>query len=291
MAIKPSRKPTWVQKHISNYLKYIENIKSASPHTLRAYQKDLEQAFTDYEGQESGLLDQARQSLNKWGKLGAATKNRKIATLKSFFNYLYEHQLTPTPLAGQIRSPKVPKKIPHFISVDEALALLKSFRPGQEHQRLLFLLLYGIGLRVSEACSLQWKNIHLGQKTLKVRGKGQKERILAMPSILVEELQTMKVEKIGDFVFGEKPLPSRKAYTWMQQAGAQAGLLKPLHPHALRHSFATHILSSGANLRTLQELLGHESLTATQKYTHLGVDQLARTMSQHHPLSQRNRSK
>ncbi|HWU44604.1 MAG TPA: tyrosine-type recombinase/integrase, partial [Bdellovibrio sp.] len=87
-----------------------------------------------------------------------------------------------------------------------------------------------------------------------------------------------------EFVFGEEALSQRRAYEMVRQSGVRAGLLKPLHPHALRHSFATHLLSSGANLRTLQELLGHESLQATEKYTHLGIDQLARTMEQLHPL-------
>jgi integrase/recombinase XerC/integrase/recombinase XerD len=88
----------------------------------------------------------------------------------------------------------------------------------------------------------------------------------------------------GQYVFGEKPMDTRTGYEIIRQCGARAGLLKPLNPHALRHSFATHMLSSGTNLRVLQELLGHESLTATQKYLHLSMDSLARTMEKNHPL-------
>ena len=106
-----------------------------------------------------------------------------------------------------------------------------------------------------------------------------------MPPVSFEVLNAWKKKSFNnEYVFGETALNPRTAYEMIRQSGARAGLLQPLHPHALRHSFATHLLSSGANLRTLQELLGHESLTATEKYTHLGIDQLARTMERVHPL-------
>lgn len=282
-------------ENIDKYLKYMTFIKSASPLTIKHYSLDLKQAF-NYEDpsiksksiSESELLSAARGAFNQWAQLSLASRNRKAATLKSFFSWAFEESLTEKDLSLQITCPKVPKKLPHFVSVDEALAVLKSFDTEDKvplREKVLFLLLYGGGLRVSEACNLKWNEVHLSQKILRVTGKGSKERVVALPSLTVEVLTKWKKESsFNEYVLGEKALNSRTAYEMVRQSGVRAGLLKPLHPHALRHSFATHLLSSGANLRTLQELLGHESLQATEKYTHLGIDQLARTMENLHPL-------
>nr|WP_295900553.1 tyrosine-type recombinase/integrase [uncultured Bdellovibrio sp.] len=286
-------------ENIDKYLKYMTFVKSASPLTIKSYKLDLNQAY-NYEDpslsskswNEADLLATARGAFNGWAHLSLASRNRKAATLKSFFSWAFDQGLTERDLSLQIASPKVPKKLPHFLSVDEALSVLKSFDTHKEiplKEKVLFLLLYGGGLRVSEACNLKWSDIQLGQKILRVKGKGSKERVVALPSLTVDVLQRWKKESAFDeFVFGEKPLNTRTAYEIVRQSGIRAGLLKPLHPHALRHSFATHLLSSGANLRTLQELLGHESLQATEKYTHLGIDQLARTMEKMHPLGKKS---
>lgn len=279
-------------------------VKSASPLTLKAYQKDLEQAFGTeatpkgpFQVGEEELLAHAREALNAWAPLSLASRNRKSATLKSFFSWLYQEHLTDRDLSIQVTCPKVPKKLPHFLSVDEALAVLHSYEnPTFTRNRndtlqplrdkTLFLLLYGGGLRVSEACNLKWSDVHFATRSLRLIGKGGKERLVILPSLATEVLNKLQ-QKVSseEYVFGPEPLNPRVAYEWVRLRGAKAQLMKPLHPHALRHSFATHLLSSGANLRTLQELLGHESLQATEKYTHLGVDHLARTLEAHHPLS------
>ncbi|MGE0527596.1 MAG: tyrosine-type recombinase/integrase, partial [Bdellovibrionales bacterium] len=182
-------------------------------------------------------------------------------------------------------SPKVPQKLPHFISVDEALSLVRSLEEQREPlTRALVLLLYGGGLRISEACRLRWQDIVEPARTLRVLGKGERERVISLPEVSWHAL--VELPRKGSYVLGgESPLSTRKAYQIVRQAGARAGLLKPLNPHALRHSFATHLLTSGADLRVLQELLGHRSLAATQKYTHLSLDHLARSLEKHHPLS------
>ncbi|MFM6929486.1 MAG: tyrosine-type recombinase/integrase, partial [Bdellovibrio sp.] len=210
----------------------------------------------------------------------------------SFFSWAFtEENLLERDLSLQVICPKVPKKLPHFLSVDEILSVLKTFDEKNKvplKEKVLFLLLYGGGLRISEACNLRWNSVHPEQKILRVMGKGNKERVVALPSMTIQALKKWKKENSFDeYVFGEKPLVQRTAYEMVRQSGVRAGLLKPLHPHALRHSFATHLLTSGANLRTLQELLGHESLQATEKYTHLGIDQLARTMEKLHPLGKK----
>lgn len=220
-----------------------------------------------------------------WADLSPASRNRKAATLKSFLGYLFQEGLIETDLSLQLQTPSVPRKIPNFLSVDEILSCLKSFDDNENPQeKALFLLIYGAGLRVSEACNLRWRDFHPQQRSLRIRGKGNKERIAILPINVAEALGSLINKEL--FVWGPQALGTRTAYEWIRSRGKKAGLIRPLHPHALRHSFATHLLSSGANLRTLQELLGHESLTATERYTHLGVDQLARTMESHHPLGQ-----
>ncbi|WP_088615339.1 tyrosine-type recombinase/integrase [Bdellovibrio sp. SKB1291214] len=286
-----------LSENIDKYLKYMTFIKSASPLTIKHYTLDLQQAFeldkssqskqTSYS--EAELMGAVRAAFNRWATLSLASRNRKAATLKSFFHWAYVvEDLLERDLSLQVTCPKVPRKLPHFLSVDEALAVLHTF-DGKDaaplKEKVLFLLLYGGGLRISEACNLRWDSVQIPQKTLRVMGKGNKERVVALPSMTVQALQRWKKEcGFNDYVFGEEPLVQRTAYEMVRQSGQRAGLLKPLHPHALRHSFATHLLSSGANLRTLQEMLGHESLQATEKYTHLGIDQLARTMEALHPL-------
>lgn len=288
---------------IDNYLKYKENVDSCSPLTIKAYRKDLEQVFDnklENNYQTSELWTLARPAVSKWGHLSLASRNRKIASLKSFFGWLYEQRQIDTDYSNQIVCPKVPRKIPHFLSVDEIISVLK-FLNGELKTKnsvdesfqilktkSLFLLLYGSGLRITEACTLKWSQIRLSERKILVKGKGSKERYTIIPTFCIDVLTELKKEthiRKDDFVFGETALNSRTGYEMIRRLGRKAGLLNNLHPHALRHSYATHLLSSGTNLRTLQSLLGHESLQATERYTHLTVDHLARLVESSHPLS------
>ncbi len=276
---------------IDKFLKYQENVKSASPHTLRAYRLDLAQAF-DHEKKtnwtEAKLKEWIHLAQMRWGRLGPATRNRKAATLKSFLGFLFDQGWIESDMALLIHCPRVPRKIPHFISLDEVMAVLQSFiRDPNESELLLFLLLYGSGLRVSEACALNWSTLELSSRVARVIGKGGQQRVIVLQPSAIQILHRRRQQKTSEdmgSIWGGQDLPTRKAYDWIRNRGAKAGLLSPLHPHALRHSFATHMLSSGANLRTLQELLGHKNLTATERYTHLGTDHLARVLETHHPL-------
>ncbi len=282
---------------IANYLKYQENIKSISPNSLRAYKLDLEQAFNDKLNSvlmAEDLWTHARGSLIKWSKLSLSSRNRKIATLKSFFGWLFEQGFLTSNHAHQLICPKIPSRIPHFISVDEVISILKYLDSKKSNdqetheknrQKILFLLLYGAGLRISEACSLKWKKINFDNGSLLILGKGNKERYCVLPPFCIESLKEFYVNsEKSEYVFGHRPLNPRTGYELIRNLGRSTGLIHNLHPHALRHSYATHLLASGTNLRTLQNLLGHESLRATEKYTHLSVDHLARLIEQTHPL-------
>lgn len=314
-------------QYIHNYLYLLAFEESCSPHTLKAYKKDLSQAFflefldlemnsspperilSDLEA--SDLLARAREAQSRWSHLSPASRNRKTATLKSFFGWMHSKGFIERDLASLLSAPKVPQRLPKHISADEAIALLRflekelSAATGPAPHLdpsispdlislVLIALLYGGGLRVSEACGLETKNLNWSKNTCLVRGKGSKERLVALPAFTMSTLKAM-LEKQKSlhaghptrYVFGEDPLSPRRAYELVRKAGLRAGLLKPLHPHALRHSYATHLLRSGANLRVLQALLGHSSLQATSRYTHVGLDELARTLESHSPLKTR----
>ncbi len=264
------------------------------------------QAFDDQKVSVAALKALLTAVHPQWAHLKPASRNRKYATLKSFFKWLEDEKALESNLSDQVTCPKVPRRIPHFLSMDEATALIQTLvqwekkaeaaaeiEAARDHHRdlTLILLMYGCGLRVSEACSLRWQDIRLDEKILLVKGKGGRERQVAMVPIVVKALKKLKASQNSQaYVFsaaGTKvSMDTRQAYGIVRTWGRRAGLLKPLHPHALRHSFATHMLSSGADLRILQELLGHESLAATQKYLHLSLDSLARTMESAHPLGE-----
>lgn len=295
---------------IHNYMKYKENIESFSSFSIKAYKTDLSQAFKNKQNRiydYSELWSLVRPSLAQWGQLSLASRNRKIATLKSFFSWLYEQKLLDTNYSNQLVCPKVPHKIPNFLSVDEVIAVINYLNQQLNietdekkiirlyNQKTLFLLLYGGGLRISEACKLRWNDLFLKDQKILVKGKGNKERYAVLPSFALEHLKKIS-QKISKkiaptrntqhhtYIFGSNPLNIRIGYELIRQLGISTGLMNSLHPHALRHSYATHLLASGANLRTLQKLLGHESLQATEKYTHLSVDHLARLIERTHPL-------
>lgn len=294
---------------IAKYLNYLKNHKGSGVNTLRAYHEDLRQSvgiekekfiklqgsevlesqLFDFEMTEEDLKFRLKRAPMLWSKLSSATRNRKIATIKSFCNFLEQENLTSTHLLPFLISPKRASKIPHHISADEAEGLIQFLILDNSTHGLrvltLILLLYSGGLRVSEACQLKWQDVEYTQSRLRILGKGDKWRLVTLPQSCIEFIN--KNKSAGTYVLGlvgDLPLSTRKAYDLVKIAGIGAGLQKSLHPHALRHSYATHLLKSGANLRILQDLLGHSSLGTTQRYLHLDLDHLSRTMQTYHPL-------
>jgi integrase/recombinase XerC/integrase/recombinase XerD len=290
-------------------LKYLSLQKTTSDHTSKSYANDLSQflaptgvrkiiyssgtlgpsfqiAWKERRDHSSTSTEQIlsliKSSQARWAKMESSSKQRKVACVRGFLKWLLQESIVGEDFSMRMIAPKVRQKIPHFISVDEALSVIQKTPSGTK--RVLLLLLYGGGLRVSEACGLRWKDLVASARSIRVEGKGGRERVVALPEFCWKELQAL--ERSAAYVLGgDRALSTRQAYQWVREAGESADLLKPLHPHALRHSYATHLLTSGADLRVLQELLGHRSLAATQKYTHMSLDHLARVMENHHPLS------
>ena len=302
---------------LHKYLKYLNFSKSFSKLTLKSYKTDLFQFFgqnmkkielskmknssilkkiennklskESSKKLQSLLKNKMKSRLSAWSSWSPATRNRKIASLKSFFKWLYLQGFIQEDINSKLKSPKVPSRVPHFLSVDEVQTLIQTCEEEQKKDSSLtkdlslILLLYGGGLRVSEACLAKWKNLNFSDRTLKIKGKGSKERIIVLPQQVLKHLK--RIQKKGGNIFGN--LKERQAYDIVRNWGARAGLSKPISPHVLRHSYATHLLDSGSDLRVLQDLLGHRSLTATQKYTQIHLSKLSKTLKSSHPLSRK----
>ena len=243
------------------------------------------------------LLKEVHRTLASWASCAPATKNRKFACLRAFMKWLFQKGHLDKNISSQIHPPKVPRQMPNYLSVDEALAILETLKKGVGAEKktssglrrgdrdlVLFALLYGCGLRVSEAGSAKWSNLDLRGRCLRIIGKGGKERVVVLPKLALQAIQ--RLERVGDYLFGETALNSRTAYSIIRKLGKKSGIAKPISPHALRHSFATHLLKGGTDLRIIQEVLGHETLATTQRYTHLDLEDLQISLNRFHPLNQ-----
>ncbi len=279
--------------------------RGASPHTVRNYLRDVG-AFAQYLGGNGQTLRTATpMAVRGWlGVLAvdhaARSRARALASVKAFYRHLVRTgQLAQSPAAA-MRGPKLPVTLPKFLPVDEAFALVE--RPGEAtllalRDHALLEVLYGAGLRVSEACGLCLDDVDLPGRVLRVLGKGRKERLCPLHPGAAEALGRWLARR-GELLvkrrrgqdgravflnFRGGRLTPRSVGRHLDAYARAAGLLRHVSPHALRHSYATHLLAGGADVRTIQELLGHASLSTTQRYTHVGVELLQAVYDKAHP--------
>ncbi len=227
-----------------------------------------------------------------------ATMRRKLSTLSSFFRFLCREGYLKTNVAKTVPAPRMQNKLPAYFSVDEMFRLLQlpegeGFLPVRD--RALLELFYSCGLRISELVGLTLEDINLDSRMVKVLGKGGKERLLPLGRHCVEALKmylNIRMDKIREFGSGTSKLFLNYRGTEISTRGVRKAVEKYIKqgnfsggvsPHSIRHSFATHLLEGGADLRSIQELLGHSSLSTTQKYTHLTLDRLSETYDKAHP--------
>jgi integrase/recombinase XerC len=284
--------------------------RSESPHTIRNYGADLRE-FTDYfspPGSQPPLLAQFDLlALREWlaqlysRDLKPATIRRKLACIRGFFRYLSrEHRIASDP-ARLLRLPKMPKTLPEAPNAEVVNSLVdriaedKQQRPHPKRDLLLFELLYGCGLRISEAVGLNLTDIDRSERWLRVRGKGRKERQVPYGTRAAAALEAW---------LAERPFTSEHSAIFVNHGGGRLsdrgarGIVafyaqsllgdSSIHPHTLRHAFATHLLNDGADLRSIQELLGHARLSTTQKYTHVAITDLVRVYDKSHPRAAKN---
>ncbi|MCX8034534.1 MAG: tyrosine recombinase XerC [Thermodesulfovibrio sp.] len=291
--------------HINNFLKHIKIQRGDSPHTLRAYKNDLKEFF-NFAKIELEKIDTmvirgfiSEQILKGNSK---TTVSRKLSTIRSFFSYLYNEGIITINPARVVSSLKIKRKLPKFLTVDDTFKLVEA--PSEDkftvqRDRAILELLYGCGIRVSEMCSLNLEDIELKDGFIKVRGKGNKERIVPTGQKAKEALkkylairQILKIKK--NFSSDETPLfinnrgnrlSDRQIRRIVLKYAKAIGLQDKIGPHTLRHTFASHLLMEGADLRVIQELLGHSSLSTTQIYTHLDLKYLIEIYDKSHPLT------
>ncbi len=312
LALKKGDMPDTVNgldPYIKKFLKYLEVERDVSVHTLRSYAKDLKD-FAMYCPSDPGDIEMVdiRGFLSNQMIAGKAKSSvaRGLATLRSFFKYLYEEGYVKINYAKLVPSPKVPKHLPSFLDVDDAFGLVKApegigLLPVRD--RAILELLYSSGLRVSEVVGLNTDDLNIREGLVKVRGKGKKERIVpvggkaidALKSYLIERVLFKKRKAIADSdsaIFlnksGER-LTDRQIRRIVVKYARLTGIDGQIGPHTLRHTFATHLLIGGADLRVIQELLGHSSLSTTQKYTHLDIGHLIDVYDKAHPFSEGER--
>jgi integrase/recombinase XerC len=289
------------------YKHYLHSVKNYSQKTIDAYVLDItqcEQLLSQYNISLTALdkhhLSVYLKSLSQLS-IGKNTMGRKLSALRSFFTFLkIKGWINANPLDG-ISNPKKENKLPRFLYNEEMMQFLnkmdlQSNSPLEKRDKAIVFLFYATGIRVSELSSLQPKNIMWTNHTARVLGKGNKEREIFIHPVAFQqildyynirgELINAKTKQDPGYLFlsrqGKQLNPSSIWYI-IKNASRKNGLFQDVHPHMLRHSFATHLLENGADIRTVQELLGHQSLSTTQIYTHITKDRLRKIVKDFHP--------
>ncbi len=306
-----------LRSQINDFREFLETERRASSRTVDTYLRDLD-ALHSYcvEGDlplDAGALHPAHLRAflaSTFEGRSAATMARKVSAIKAFYRHLKQRERIRQNPAASLKRPKVKKPLPEFVTVEDAFRVMDA--PAKDVERAPYLalrdeaileLLYGCGARVSEAAGLDLGSLSLEESHAKVMGKGQKERLLPMGSECVRALKAYLairpelVNKHG----GQHPsalflgrhgtrLSARQLQNIVKRYGQQATGRPDLHPHTLRHTCATHLLDAGADLRSIQTLLGHASLGTTQRYTHVSTDRMMSTYEKAHPLARRKKN-
>ncbi len=296
-----------VTGEIEDYLQYLAGVRRASAHTLAAYRRDLSQ-LTEFANQrelthsrdiDAGHIRELLNQLRHKG-LGPRSMSRMLSSLRGFYDYrIRQHKDERNPAQG-ISPPKAEQRLPKTLDADQMQQLLKL--PGEswiDHRdRAMLELFYSAGLRLSELAGLTCQDLDLNDATVSVHGKGQKDRILPLGRFAIDALKRWlscrpergpKVEQVFVSRDGDA-LSARSIQQRIKLRGQQQGI-DQIHPHMLRHSFASHLLESSGNLRGVQELLGHANLSTTQVYTHLDFQHLSKVYDAAHPRAQRKSDK
>ena len=295
-----------MQEVFNKYINYLEAERNASRYTVRNYTHDLLDFFSYLKGIEISSLSEVdkqilRGYLSRLVKDGFAkvSISRKLSAIRSFYRYLLREKLVATSPVAQTSSPKLDKRLPDFLTPVETVRLLEASdlaTPQGLRDRALMELLYASGLRVSELVSLDLGQINLNTGEIRVWGKGAKERVvlmgkpaaLALNAYLSQGRPQLLGKKKNNALLINRDggrLTGRSIQRTLTKYARVAGIKKRVHPHMLRHTFATHLLDGGADLRVVQELLGHANLVSTQIYTHVTKSQAKKVYLSAHPLA------
>ncbi|OGD15069.1 MAG: tyrosine recombinase XerC [Candidatus Aminicenantes bacterium RBG_16_63_14] len=294
-----------MNKEIAEFLSFLRHEKNVSPHTLAGYERDLRQVAAYLKEREvrwdkagnvvlRGFLAELHEKKRKKTTIG-----RKLAALRSFYDFCVRKKWIAENPARILATPRPEKRVPSFLSEDETAELLdlpRSGRPLDLRDKAILELFYASGIRVSELVGIETGDLHFGERLVRVRGKGKKERIVPFGGKAREALEDYSRARprlmegaAGEAAFflnyrGER-LTTRSVQRMVHKCIRRTAVARKISPHSLRHSFASHLLGRGADLRVIQELLGHASLATTQKYTHVDLKQLLAVYKKSHPRS------
>jgi len=287
---------------IDAFLAHLSVERQVSAHTLDAYRRDLAAlaAWTATQHAELVALpaEQLRAFVAAEHRRGLSPKSlqRRLSACRSFYRWLLRHGRIVANPAAAIRAPKAPRKLPQVLDVDEASRLVEvpTDVPLGLRDRALLELFYSSGLRLSELCGLRWHDLDLPQGLVQVLGKGRKQRSVPVGSHARAALAAWREDQhpASDapvFPGRNGAITPRAVQLRLRQLAQRQGLFKRVHPHLLRHSFASHVLESSGDLRGVQELLGHADIATTQIYTHLDFQHLAKVYDAAHPRAKRKR--
>ena len=295
-----------MQETFNKYINYLEAERNASRYTVRNYTHDLLDFFSFLESRKISSLNEVdrqvlRGYLSHLMKAGIArvSISRKLSAIRSFYRYLMREKMVSASPVADTSSPKLDRRLPDFLTKEETVRLLEApdlATPQGQRARALMELLYASGLRVSELASLDLAQVNLNTNEIRVWGKGAKERVVLMGKPAAMALSTYLSQGRPRLLGSKKNqalfvnsdggrLTERSIQRILGKYTRLAGIKKRVHPHLLRHTFATHLLDGGADLRVVQELLGHASLVSTQIYTHVTKSQARKVYLSAHPLA------
>ncbi len=293
-----------MRKHLDDFLQYLKHEKNASPHTERSYRSDLEQFFDFLGDKDLAAVDHVR--LRQFAahlmslKVRKSSIARKLSALRTFFSYLNRQGFLAENPARLVATPRREKRLPAVLTVDDAQRLMETSAERAAaglRDRAILETLYSTGMRASELVGMNHDDIDRQDRLIRVRGKGRKERIVPVGAKALDAIAAYVQSKTrpgidAPAVFSGptgKRLTVRTVQRILENHRKKLGLRQKASPHTLRHSFATHLLEAGADLRSIQELLGHASLSTTQRYTHLNLDSLMDVYDRAHPKARRRR--
>ena len=306
-----------IQEALNRYVNYLEAERGLSPYTVRNYTMDLignyargaEKGFFQFlRAKQVSSLDkvdkQVMRDYMSWLMSQGVVKSsiaRKLSAIRSFYRYLVREQMVSANPLEKASSPKLDRRLPSFLTIEETVRLLEApdcSKPQGLRDRALLELLYAAGLRVSELESLNLEQLNMETNEIRVWGKGSKERMVligepaahALDNYLVHSRPALLARQKANAVFLNQyggRLPARRIQKILDKCAQKAGLEKKVHPHVLRHTFATHLLDGGADLRVVQELLGHAQLATTQVYTHVSQSQARKIYQSAHPMARK----
>ena len=291
------------RKLINDFKFYLKIERGLSKNTVMSYSHDIS-SFVDF--MENSNIKESPQNCSKetlqqfiftQSKLiGSNSQARRVSALKSFFNFLIFENYCQNSPADLIEAPKIGRKLPQILNTNEIEKILDGIELNKsqgQRNRAIIETLYGSGLRVSELVEITLSNIFIKENIIRVNGKGGKQRLIPLGSyskkfiqIYIDEIRPFEKIKDEDILFlnrNGKKMSRAMIFTIIRNAAKKVGIKKKISPHTFRHSFATHLLENGADLRTIQLLLGHESIITTEIYTHLDNKHLKKVMEEFHP--------